>query len=84
MLTYTADDHFWLGYSKFLYLTLIILVMAKVKPHPDGHIWGLEFDILFFVLWQSDHSWLKYTKVHIWPRKFKVKVTKKINQILVK
>ena len=38
-------------------------------------IWGLEFKsiCLLFVLWQSDHFWLRYSKFHIWPWKFKVK-----------
>ena len=29
---------------------------------------------LLFVLWQSDHFWLRYSKFHIWPWKFKIKV----------
>ena len=34
---------------------------------------------LLFVLWQSDHFWLRYSKFHIWPWKFKVKVMAKTN-----
>ena len=33
---------------------------------------------LLFVSWQLDHSWLRYSKFHIWPWKFKVKVMAKI------
>ena len=33
---------------------------------------------LLFVSWQSDHFWLRYSKFHIWPWKFKVKVMAKI------
>ena len=39
---------------------------------------------LLFVSWQSDHFWLRYSKFHIWPWKFKVKVTTKINQNLIR
>ena len=55
-----------------------IKVMAKVKP--IGHIWGLKLKsiCLLFISWQSDHSWMRYSKFHIWHWKFKVKVTAKI------
>ena len=33
---------------------------------------------LLFVLWQSDHFWLRYSKFHIWPWNFKVKVMAKV------
>ena len=33
---------------------------------------------LIFVSWQSDHFWLRYSKFHIWPWKFKVKVMAKV------
>ena len=33
---------------------------------------------LLFVLWQSDHFWLRYSKFCIWPWKFKVKVMAKV------
>ena len=35
---------------------------------------GVQSICLLFILWQSDHFWLRYRKFHIWPRKFKVKV----------
>ena len=37
---------------------------------------ALEFNryLCFFVSWQSNHLWLRYSKFYIWPRKFKVKV----------
>ena len=52
--------------------------MAKVKP--DGYIWGLGVQsiCLLFVPWQSDHFWLRYSKFHTWPWKFKVKVMAKV------
>ena len=39
---------------------------------------GIQSICLLFVLWQSDHFWLRYRKFHIWPWKFKVKVTAKV------
>ena len=33
---------------------------------------------LFFVSWQSNHFWLTYSKFHVWPWKFKVKVMAKV------
>ena len=33
---------------------------------------------LLFVSWQSDHFWLRYSKLYIWPWKFKVKVMAKV------
>ena len=39
---------------------------------------------MLFVSWQSDHFWLRYSKFHIWPWKFKVKVTTKIGQNLIR
>ena len=56
----------------------------KYQGHGQGQthcqIWGLEFKsiCLFFVLWQSGHFWLIYSKFHIWPWKFKVKVKVKV------
>ena len=38
---------------------------------------GVQSICLLFVLWQSDHFWLRYEKFGIWPRKFKVKVMAK-------
>ena len=53
-----------------------VKVMVKVEP---SHIWGLEFNrYLVFISWQSDHFWLRYSKFHIWPWKFKVKVMAKV------
>ena len=33
---------------------------------------------LLLVSWQSDHFWLRYSKFHIWPWKFMVKVMAKV------
>ena len=68
-------------------------VMAKVKS--DGHIWGLEFNRYICFPFRGNRSifgWgiansifdLEYSrsnsKFYIWPWKFKVKVTAKIDQ----
>ena len=39
---------------------------------------GVQSICLLFVLWQSDHFWLRYSKFYIWPWKFKVKVMAKV------
>ena len=39
---------------------------------------GVQSICLLFVSWQSDHFWLRYSKFHIWPWKFKVKVRAKV------
>ena len=39
---------------------------------------GVQSICLLFVSWQSDHFWLRYSKFHIWPWKFKVKVMAKV------
>ena len=41
---------------------------------------ALEFNqyVCIFILWQSDHFWLRYSKLYIWPWKFKVKVMAKV------
>ena len=39
---------------------------------------GVQSIYLLFVSWQSDHFWLRYSKFHIWPCKFKVKVMAKV------
>ena len=39
---------------------------------------GVQSICLLFVPWQSDHFWLRYSKFHIWPWKFKVKVMAKV------
>ena len=55
-----------------------VKVITKVKP--NGHIWGLGVQsiCLLFISWQSDHFWLRYSKLYIWPWKFKVKVMAKV------
>ena len=39
---------------------------------------GVQSICLLFVLWQSDHFWLRYRKFLIWSWKFKVKVMAKV------
>ena len=48
-------------------------VKVMVKVRPIGYIW-VQSTCLLFVSWQSDPFWLRYSKFHIWPWKFKVKV----------
>ena len=59
-------------------------VLTKVKT--NGYTSGLVFNryIHFLVLWQLDNSAIRYSKFHIWPWKFKVKVTTKIDQNLTR
>ena len=38
---------------------------------------------LIFVLWQSDHFCMCYSKFHIWPGQFKFKFMTKINQNII-
>ena len=35
---------------------------------------GVQSICLLFISWQLDHFWRRYSKFHIWPWKFKVKV----------
>ena len=59
---------------------------SKFKGQGDGQgqaHWshlrpGVQSICLVFVLWQSDHFWLRYRKFHIWPWKLKVKVMAKV------
>ena len=55
-----------------------VKVMVKVKP--DGLICGLGVQsiCLLFFSWQSDQFRLRYSKLYIWPWKFKVKVMAKV------
>ena len=39
---------------------------------------GVKSICLLFVLWQSGHFWLRYSKFHIWPWNFKAKVMAKV------
>ena len=54
-----------------------IKVMAKVKPIVAFEAWSSN-RCLLFVSWQLDRFWLRYSKFHIWPWTFKVKVTAKV------
>ena len=57
--------------------------MAKVIS--DGHIWGLKSNqYLFRGNRIRDHFWMRQNNFHIWPWKFKVKVTVKIDQNLIR
>ena len=85
------SDHFWLRYRKFHIWPWKFKVKVTAKVKPDGQIWGLRVQsicspsallwsviCMLFVSWQSDHFWLRYSKFHIWPWKFKVKVMAKV------
>ena len=62
------------------YLTLIY----QGQGHGQGQIWWsdlrprIQSIYLLSVSWQSDHFWQRYSKFHIWPWKFKVKVMAKV------
>ena len=65
-----------------------VKVTFDLKIHGQGHSQGqtywshlrprVQSIYLLFVWWQSDHFWLRYSKFHIWPWKFKVKVMAKV------
>ena len=58
------------------YLTLKI----QGQGHGQGQTWWSHLRpwSSIFVPWQSDHFWLRYSKFHIWPWQFKVKVMAKV------
>ena len=67
------------------YLTLKI----EGQGHGQGQTQWLHLrprvqSCLLFISWQSDHYWLRYIKSHIWPWKFKVKVTTKIDENIIR
>ena len=68
--------------QQILYLSLKI----QGQGHGQGQTWWSHLNprvqtiCLLFVLWQSDHFWLIYSKFFICPWKFKVKVMMKIHQ----
>ena len=58
---------------------------SRPRSNPMSHLRPMVQSIcLLFVLWQSDHFWLRFIKFHIWPWKFKGKVKTKINQNLIR
>ena len=56
-----------------------VKVMAKAKP--IGYIWGLEFNRYVCFLFRGNQTIFGWD---IWPWKFKVKVTMKIDQNLIR
>ena len=68
------------GQRSRLHLTL----KFKGQGHGQGQThWshlrpGGQSICLLFVSWQSDHFWLRYSKLHIWPSNFKVKLMAKV------
>ena len=56
-----------------------VKIMVKVKP--IGHIWGLEFNLYICFSFRGNRTifgWDIYSKFHIWPWKFKVKIMAKV------
>ena len=66
-----GQDHIW--HWKF-----------KFQGHGHGQIhWslmrpGIQPMCLLYILWHSDHLWLRCSKFHNWPWKFKVKVMARV------
>ena len=51
---------------------------SRSDPLVTFEAWSSINMFLLFVSWQSDHFWLRYSKFHILPWKFKVKVMAKV------
>ena len=51
---------------------------GQVQTHWSHMRPGVQSICLLFVSRQSDHFWLRYSKLYIWPWKFKVKVMAKV------
>ena len=78
---FVAIGSFLANKYKIPYLTLKI----QGHGHGQGLIWWAHSGLicLLFLSWQSDNFWLSYIKFHIWPWKFKVKVSTEIDQNLL-
>ena len=50
---------------------------SRSNPLVTFEAWS-SIDMFGFPSWQSDHFWVRYSKFHIWPWKFKVKVMAKV------
>ena len=75
---FVAIGPFLVEIQQIQYLTL------KIWGQGQGQIWwshlrpGVQSIYLLFVSCKSDHFWLRYSKFHIWPWKFQVKVMAKV------
>ena len=73
----------------WIYLIRYLTLKIQGQGHGQGQTrWShlkprVQSMCLLFVSWQSDHFWLRYSQLDIWPWKFKVKVTTKIAQNLI-
>ena len=65
---------------QILYLTLEIQGQGHGQGQTRWSHWNprVQSICLLFVSWQSDHFWLRYSKIHIWPWKILVKVMVKV------
>ena len=76
--------HIWSHPSHYLVDPYTWPWSPNVQGHGQGQThWsylrpGVKSICLLFVLWQSDHFWLRYSKFHIWPWNFKAKVMAKV------
>ena len=73
------SDHFWLRYSKFhIWPWKFKVKVIQGQGYGQGQTWlshlrpEVQSIYLLSVSWKSDHFWLRYSKFHIWPWKFKV------------
>ena len=51
---------------------------GQVQTHCSQLSPRIQPIFMYFISWQSDHLWLRYSKFYIWPWKFKVKVMAKV------
>ena len=67
-----------------IYKNSYFTLKIQGQGHSQGQIWWshlrprVQSMCLLFVLWQSHHFWQRYSQLHIWPWKFKVKVMSKV------
>ena len=64
------------------YLTLKIQGQGHGQGQTRWSHFRPEFNL--FISWQADHFWLRYSKFHIWPWKFKVQVMTKVDKNLIR
>ena len=72
------------GWSGKTIRYLFYAISSCVHHFDQSQNWwpGVQLICSFFDSWQLDNFWLRYSKFHVWPWKFQVKVMMKINQNL--